>query len=118
MDWAIGHRAGSDHDDQVLDEIMQSWVDADPVDAADWLTAHVGDPQADVALQTFSELILDRDPVTAVAWAGRISDAERRDDHLRELLGDWVLMDGEEAREEIRKLNLPENLFGGLGKGR
>jgi hypothetical protein len=116
MDWAVSTLSDPNHTERVVEEIMLSWTDTDPNGAANWLNARPPGAETDSILITFSGSIIDLDPVAAVTWAGTISDEGKRNTQLREMLGEWIAMDGEYAREEIRKMDIADDLKQEFGK--
>ncbi len=107
-EWLVG--AGSSDPEARLEmttEVMESWLDADPVAASAWLDRRDPSPETDVALRAFSTVVSALDPPAAMAWAGKISNEASRVAHLRELGRAWIAVEGPGAVDEMKTLDLP-----------
>jgi hypothetical protein len=55
--------------------------------------------------------IVDRDPQSALAWAGTITDPSRRETAMESIARSWIRREGDAARTLIQQTpDLPESI--------
>jgi len=111
LEWAIDNVEDEGALDEMVGDIVFNWTNLDPTGTTEWLEKRPAGAEKDTILEMFSNGIVSVDPVAAVAWANEISDAEKRDQHLRTMASQWVAMDGSGALEKMRKMGIPENVI-------
>ena len=94
--------------DEMVGDITFNWSNLDPRGATRWLESQPPGEKGDRVLSAFSEMVLEDDPESAVAWASRISDPAARESKVRSLLDSLVADYGESARKAIQKFAIPE----------
>ena len=88
-DWLYGLEGTPEQKGKRLQNIVFPWATSAPNACGEWLnTQHLG-PEADEALDNFARAVVKSDPESAVAWAQRIQDPERRDEATLRSLSQW-----------------------------
>lgn len=111
MDWVVNLPEQGEFVRSIVDEILFSWVAADPRGTAQWLQEKSPGPQRDLVLDVFSDSVFSEDPEAALAWANQITDPSLRIERVRGLLKKWIQFDGAVALEQIEGMDLPSDLL-------
>lgn len=97
---------------RAAESVIQRWAQTDPNAAGEWIKATfpVGS-ESDVPRESFAKMIDGVDPQSALAWAGTISNQERRDAVISSIARDWLRREGDAARAVLQNTpNLPEGV--------
>ena len=111
LEWVIDNVKNPQVLSEMVGDIVFNWTNLDPAGTTEWLEQRPAGSEKDAILEMFSDGIVSTDPMAAVAWANEISDAEKRDRHLRQMASEWVAMDGLRALQGMREIGIPEDVI-------
>ncbi len=83
---------------ETLNWVFREWAKKDAVGASESLAAIEESPAKDNIIKTFSNELLREDPVSAIKWAGSISNFDGRQKQVTRLLEFWIRDDHHTAR--------------------
>lgn len=90
-----------------LSSSMSFWAQTDPQAASQWLETLNGTTR-DNAIGAFSSGLISKDPAAALKWVESIGDAIIRDRTLKQVVGQWRVLDPIAARTWIQNSSLSE----------
>jgi hypothetical protein len=88
-------------------DLVDHWAGVDANAAGKWLQKFPQAPEMDEPRRTFAWEIREKDPESAVAWAGTVQDQKQRDRLMVELLRDWSRRDKSAAQGYMQRNNWP-----------
>ena len=95
-----------------------SWVTADAAAAQNWLASLPADTARDSAIESYlGDYQNNNTPQERIIWAGKISDAQRRDDIMAKVLNSWLSSAPQTARQWISQADLPATVTVKLNGG-
>ncbi|MDF1860527.1 MAG: hypothetical protein P1U87_09950 [Verrucomicrobiales bacterium] len=111
IEWAVSTVTDREVLAEMMGDIVFNWSTLDPSGTAEWLESKAPGDEKDTVLALFSDSIAGDNPAAAVAWANEISDPAARGNQLREMLLDWVSIEGNGVFKEARSLGIPESII-------
>ncbi len=110
VEWALSAIQDPEQLEDLVGDITFNWSNLDPRGATRWLEQQAPGPQTDLVLKSFSGLVIDDDPESAIAWASRISDPALRAAQVRELAASLVAGYGEAGRRALQGYAVPDEV--------
>ncbi|MEQ1858568.1 MAG: hypothetical protein ABMA13_01380 [Chthoniobacteraceae bacterium] len=104
--WANGLPAGETRQ-RAMAEVIGEWAQKDPVAAGSYLQQLGPSAEFDRARQDYAQRVVRNDPEGAIAWAQSITEEERRNDTMRDLLRSWGQRDGAAAQTWAQANGVP-----------
>lgn len=93
-----------------VQETYREWLKADRRSAMRWMRGQQTEPWLDPAIRLFALTLARSSPEIGLAWAGRISPENRRDDAIYRVARIWLGEDPVAARAWIEGADIPEEV--------
>ena len=93
---------------EIYNQVISQWVGSDANAAGAWLGAQPPSQDLDQARASFATRVANRDPESAMAWAGQISDETQRTETMGQVFKGWQMKDPAAANSALTSSGLSQ----------
>jgi hypothetical protein len=94
----------ADAQPQALSGILQTWAQAEPGEASEYLAALPPGALRDAPAAGFARGLSHVDPASSLTWAATVQDAALRQSTLMEVAGRWLAKNADAARNALQSI--------------